>query len=248
MKLAGKTALVTGASSGIGRAIALRFAREGADIAINGRDEKKIAAVVREVQAIGRRAVGVPANVASHAEARAMVDKAAAALGRIDILVLSAGVFHFTPFLEITETEWDEVLTIDLKGMFNCAQAALPAMVQRKWGRIILITAVSGTIGVPGMGHICAAKAGAQGMARCLALEFAPAGVTVNVIGPGPIDTPMLAEFTEEMHARIPGARGPAVGRIGKPDEIAEAALYFASSDSGFTTGQVMNVAGGLGI
>src|ERR1700728_3442160 len=125
MGLQGRTALVTGSSSGIGRAIATRFAREGADVVINGRDEKKIADVVKEIVAIGRRAFGIRANVGSFAESKAMVERAVAEFGHIDILVCNAGVFHHTPFLQLSEEEWDEVLTVDLKGAFNCARAAI---------------------------------------------------------------------------------------------------------------------------
>jgi NADP-dependent 3-hydroxy acid dehydrogenase YdfG len=144
MRLSGKIALVTGSSSGIGRAIALRFAREGADVIINGRDERKIAGVVKEAEAFGRRALGIRANVGSFAESRAMVERARAELGHLDILVCSAGVFHHTPFLKMSEEEWDEVLTVDLKGLFNCTRAAIAHMAERKWGRIIFITATSG--------------------------------------------------------------------------------------------------------
>jgi NAD(P)-dependent dehydrogenase (short-subunit alcohol dehydrogenase family) len=248
MSLQGRTALVTGSSSGIGRAIALRFAREGADLVINGRDPKKVEGVVKEVEALKRRALGIRADVANFSEAQAMVERAVKEMGHVDILVCSAGIFHFSPFLEITEKEWDEVLDVDVKGMFGVAQAALRSMVPRKWGRIIFITAVSGLIGVPHMGHICTAKWAAHGMAASLALEFAKSGITVNVIAPGPIDTPMLAAAAERMRGIVPGSHGAPVGRIGKPEEIAAAAAYLASEEAGFTTGQVINVSGGLGI
>ena len=137
MRLSGKTALVTGSSSGIGRAIALRFAREGADVAINGRDEGKIASVVKEAEAFGRRALGIRANVGSFAESRAMVERAQSEFGHLDILVCSAGVFHHTPFLKLSEAEWDEVLTVDLKGLFNCTRTAIARMAERRWGRIV---------------------------------------------------------------------------------------------------------------
>ncbi len=248
MSMQGRTALVTGSSSGIGRAIALRFAREGADLVINGRDPKKIDGVVKEVQALKRRALGIRADVANFSESQAMVERAIKEYGQLDILVCSAGIFRFTPFLEITEKEWDDVLNVDVKGMFSVSQAALRSMVPRKWGRIIFITAVSGLIGVPHMGHICTAKWASHGLAASLALEFAKSGVTVNVIAPGPIDTPMLAAAAERMRGIVPGSHGAPVGRIGKPDEIAAAAAYLASEEAAFTTGQIINVSGGLGI
>jgi 3-oxoacyl-[acyl-carrier protein] reductase len=243
MRLVGKTALVTGSSSGIGRAIAIRFASEGADVVVNGRDENKIARVVKEIEALGRRSFGIRANVGSFIECRAMVERMRAEFGHLDILVCSAGVFHHTPFLKLSEEEWDEVLTVDLKGLFNCARAALGHMVERKWGRILCITAVSGIAAVPQMAHIAAAKTGAHGLVKSLAAEFASSGVTVNAIAPGLVNTPILGNFTEEalmdFERRIP------VGRMGQPEEIAEAALYFASNESAYVTGQIFNMSGG---
>ncbi|HJU28135.1 MAG TPA: SDR family NAD(P)-dependent oxidoreductase [Candidatus Binataceae bacterium] len=243
MRLAGKTALVTGSSSGIGRSIAVRFAREGADVVINGRDERRIAAAVKEVEAAGRRALGIRANVGSFAEVRAMIDKTIDEFGHLDILVCNAGVFHHTPFLELSEEEWDEVISVDLKGIFNCARAAIAQMARRKWGRIVCVTAISGLTGYAQMAHICAAKTGAHGLVKSLAAEFASAGVTVNAIAPGLVETPILGNFSEaalsERRRQIP------VGRIGQPDEIAEACLYFASDESGYVTGQILNASGG---
>lgn len=243
MRLSGKTALVTGSSSGIGRAIALRFAHEGANLIINGRDQTKIATVVKEVEGLGRRALGIRANVVSFAECKAMVERTQSEFSHLDILVCSAGVFHHTPFLEMSEEEWDEVLTVDLKGLFNCTRCAIAEMATRRWGRIILITATSGINPPPQMAHIAAAKTGAHGFARSIAAEFASAGVTVNVIAPGLVDTPILGNFSEdalkEFTRRVP------IGRIGRPEEIAEAALYFASDESAYVTGQILNMSGG---
>jgi 3-oxoacyl-[acyl-carrier protein] reductase len=243
MRLSGKAALVTGSSSGIGRAIALRFAREGADVVINGRDEKKIAAVVDEAKELGGRVLGIRANVGSFAECRTMIERAQAEFGHLDILVCNAGVFHHTPFLELSEQEWDEVLTIDLKGIFNCVRAAITGMVARKWGRIMAVTATSGVVPPPQMAHIAAAKTGAHGLMKSIAAEFASSGVTVNVIAPGLVNTPILGNFTEDALQSF--ARRIPIGRIGQPEEIAEAALYFASEESAYVTGQVLNMSGG---
>ncbi|HXG19937.1 MAG TPA: SDR family NAD(P)-dependent oxidoreductase [Methylomirabilota bacterium] len=243
MRLAGKTALITGSSSGIGRATALLFAREGADVVINGRDEKKIAGVVKEVEAIGRRALGIRANVGSFAEVNAMVDKTLKEFSHLDILVSNAGVFHHQTFLDMTEEEWDEVLTVDLKGAFNCCRAVVKPMLTQRWGRIICITAISGLTGYPNMTHIAAAKTGVHGLVKALAQEVASSGVTVNAIAPGLVNTPILVNMTEEEIARY--TKAIPVGRIGKPEEIAEACAYFASDQAGYVTGQILNMSGG---
>jgi len=243
MRLSGKSALVTGSSSGIGRAIALRFAREGADVAINGRDEGKIASVVKEAEALGRRTMGIRANVGSYAESSAMVERVQSEFGHLDIVVCSAGVFHHTPFLSTSEEEWDEVLTVDLKGLFNCTRPAIAQMAERRWGRIIFITATSGINPPAQMAHIAAAKTGAHGFARSIAAEFASTGVTVNVIAPGLVDTPILGNFTEQTLKEF--SRRVLIGRIGRPEEIAEAALYFASDEAAYVTGQIFNMSGG---
>jgi len=243
MRFTGKTALVTGSSSGIGRATALLFAREGADVVINGRDEKKIATVVQEVEKLGRRALGIRANVGSFSEVNGMVERAIQAFGHLDILVSNAGVFHHQMLYKMTEEEWDEVLAVDLKGTFNCCRAVINPMIAQKWGRIICITAISGLTGYPNMTHIAAAKTGTHGFTKALAAEVASHGVTVNAIAPGLVDTPILVNMTEAEIAhytqRIP------VGRMGKPEEIAEACAYFASDQAGYVTGQILNMSGG---
>lgn len=244
MRLSGKIALITGSSSGIGRATALLFAREGADVVINGRDEHKIATVVKEVTSVGRRALGRRANVGSFTEVGAMVEQALTEFGRIDILVSNAGIFHHQSFLAMTEAEWDEVLTVDLKGTFNCARAVINPMIAQRWGRIICITAISGLAGYPNMTHIAAAKTGVHGFVKALAREVASSGITVNAIAPGLVDTPILVNLSEAAIARF--TRETPVGRIGKPEEIAEACAYLASDHAGYVTGQVLNMSGGL--
>jgi 3-oxoacyl-[acyl-carrier protein] reductase len=172
-----------------------------------------------------------------------MVDRTQAEFGHLDILVCSAGVFHHTPFLKLSEEEWDEVLTIDLKGIFNCIRCAIAQMVDRKWGRIIAVTATSGIVNPPQMAHIAAAKTGVHGLIKSIAAEFASSGVTANIIAPGLVDTPILGNFSEQ--ALQDFARRVPIGRIGRPEEIAEAALYFASEESAYVTGQVLNMSGG---
>ncbi len=243
MRFTGKTALVTGSSSGIGRAAALLFAREGADVVINGRDEKKIASVVKEAEKLGRRALGIRTNVGSFAEVNGMVEKTLQTFGHLDILVSNAGVFHHQMFMQMTEEEWDEVINVDLKGTFNCCRAVIDPMIVQKWGRIICVTAISGLTGYPNMTHIAAAKTGTHGFVKALAAEVAPRGITVNVIAPGLVDTPILVNMTEAEIANY--TKMIPVGRIGKPEEIAEACAYFASDQAGYITGQILNMSGG---
>jgi len=235
--------LVTGSSSGIGRAAALLFAREGADVVINGRDEKKIASVVKEVEKLGRRALGIRANVGSFAKVNGMVAQAVQTFGHLDILVSNAGIFHHKMLRQMTEEEWDEVINVDLKGTFNCCRAVIDSMIAQKWGRIICITAISGLTGYPNMTHIAAAKTGTHAFAKALAAEVAQHGITVNAIAPGLVDTPILVNMTEAEIANY--TKMIPVGRIGKPEEIAEACAYFASGQAGYVTGQILNMSGG---
>lgn len=243
MRFQGKTALITGSSSGIGRATALLFAREGADVVINGRNEQRIAAVVQEVEALGRRALGIRADVSSFAQVNAMVEKALATFGHLDILVSNAGIFHHQSFLAMTEEEWDAVLNVDLKGTFNCARAVIGPMAAQRWGRIICVTAISGLAGYPEMTHIAAAKTGTHGFVKALAREVASSGITVNAIAPGLVDTPILVNLSKEQLDRFTSETP--VGRIGSPEEIAEACAYFASDHAGYVTGQILNMSGG---
>jgi 3-oxoacyl-[acyl-carrier protein] reductase len=172
-----------------------------------------------------------------------MIHQAQSEFGHLDILVCCAGVFHHTPFLKLSEEEWDEVLTIDLKGIFNCIRAAIAQMVDRKWGRVIAVNATSGVVAPAQMAHIAAAKTGAHGLMKSIAAEFASSGITANVIAPGLVDTPILGNFSEQSLQEF--ARRVPIGRMGRPDEIAEAALYFASEESAYVTGQVLNMSGG---
>lgn len=243
MDLSGKTALVTGSSSGIGRGIALAFAQHGANVVITGRNQERIAQVVREAEASGGTAVGLSADVASFGEVQAMVEQARAALGPIDILVNNAGVFATRPLHDMTETEWDAMLAVDLKSVFNCTRAVIDDMRASGWGRIVCITGLVGNVGYANTAHVAAAKAGVHGFVRALAREVIGAGITVNAITPGLIDTPILAGISEAQMAvftqEIPA------GRIGTVEEIAAATVYFSSDAAAYTTGQILNISGG---
>jgi 3-oxoacyl-[acyl-carrier protein] reductase len=194
------------------------------------------------VRAAGRRVVTVEADVASRAEVAAMVERAVGEFGRIDIVVNNAGISPERPLQETTDEIWDRVLAVNLKGQFLVCQAAVPFMRSAGYGRIINIASEQGLIGAVDMSAYCASKAGIFGLTKALARELAPAGILVNCIAPGPVDTAMLADRdkTPELASRIP------LGRIGRPEEIAFAVLFLASPRSSWTTGQILSPNGGV--
>jgi 3-oxoacyl-[acyl-carrier protein] reductase len=236
--LVGRVALVTGASRGIGRAVAVAFARAGMDVAINFRDREAEAGKVRnEVQAAGRRSLCVKADVSRSAEVIRLVETVEAKMGPVDILVNNAGVSLSRPFDKLTEEDWDGIMAVNLKSVFLVTQAVLPGMRARRWGRIInLSSAAAQTGGVIGP-HYAASKAGIHGMTHAYASLLAKEGITANVIAPALIDTEMLANLPRAKADLIP------VGRFGTPEEVAEVVLMVASN--GYLTGQTVNVNGG---
>jgi 2-hydroxycyclohexanecarboxyl-CoA dehydrogenase len=246
MGLSGRTAVVTGGASGIGRAIALRLARDGADVGILDVDVAGAERVTREVTAIGRRALAVETDVASSASVRAAVERVHRELAPVGILVNAAGIASFVPLLQMTEETWDRLVAVHLKGTFNCTRAVLPDMIAARWGRVVSIASVAGLNGGgPGLAHYAAAKAGIIGFTKAVALEMAGFGITVNAIAPGLIDTPLLdrSGMPREVRERI--VQQMPVGRIGAPDDIAAACAYLASEEASFVTGQVLSPNGG---
>jgi len=244
ISLEGKTALVTGAATGIGRAIAVALAAAGARIAVNhfGRaaDARQL---VKEIAARGANAIEVEADVTKAAKVERMINKVRDALGPIDILVNNAGVILEKPFLETTEEDWDFVVDTDLKAVFLCSRAVLPGMVERRSGVVINIASELGFLGRELYGPYCAAKAGVIGLTRAMAREFAPA-IRVNAIAPGPINTPMLS--MEHMSAEmLERERAIPARRVGEPAEIAGTALFLASDLASFYYGQVLSPNGG---
>jgi 3-oxoacyl-[acyl-carrier protein] reductase len=244
MVLAGRTALVTGAATGIGRATAIAFAAEGARVAVNHHGQHAEAqAVVDLIRGHGGEAMAFEADVTSADALAAMVDAIVQQLGPIDIAVHNAGVIQEKPFLETSEADWDFVVGVDLKGVFLCCRAVLPGMVARGRGCVINIASELGHLGRAQYAPYCAAKAGVIGLTRSLAREFAPA-IRVNAIAPGPVETRMLsAEFMSpevlEMERAIPA------GRFGRPEEIAATAVFLASDAASFFHGQVLGPNGG---
>ncbi|HEY7870949.1 MAG TPA: SDR family NAD(P)-dependent oxidoreductase [Methylomirabilota bacterium] len=246
MRLSGKVALVTGAQQGIGRAIALALTREGADVCVNFLDDRDAAErVAGEVRAGGRKAMVVQGDVARSRDVEAVVAAAIRELGAPDILVNNAGVFPRSQFLDLAESEWDHVLGVNLKGGFLCAQAAARAMVAAgKAGAIVNISS-SAIRGDPRGVHYSASKAGVLGMTRAMALALAPHRIRVNAIAPGLTDTaqPRYGNTEEQIAARA--AEIP-IGRMAQPEEIARVAVFLASDDAAFITGELIHANGGL--
>lgn len=252
MKLAGKTALVTGAGSrGIGREIALAFAREGADIALNARDaQRPILVETRdEIRGMGRRAEIVAADLSVPANARRMVDEANERLGGLDILVNNAAAIVRKPLFELTDDDMDAVLSVNLKSYFAAAQQAARHMVeQSRRGRIIMVSSVNQDLVVEGQVVYCASKGGVKQLARGMALELGSHGITVNVIAPGTIETDINRHLLAQEDFRRGKLDPIAVGRLGVPEDISAAAVYLASADSSFMTGATLTIDGGLSL
>ena len=242
-KLQGRVAIVTGAGQGIGRAIALALAREGAKVVVSDITDL-IFEVAKEVEALGSEALPVKCDVSNPNDVNNMVKATIEKFSRIDILVNNAGIYPFKPFVEMTEQDWDKVLDINLKGTFNCTRAVVPKMIEQRYGKIINISSIAGSVvGFPQLAHYSASKAGIVGFTRALALEIAPYGVNVNAIAPGPIETPgtkvLGKETLESFQKMIP------LGRMGKPEDIASLVVFLASDDSSFITGQCIVCDGG---
>src|SRR4051794_16112662 len=246
MDLSGKIVLVTGAQQGIGRAIALRCAAAGADVAVNWLDdEADTKSIADEIHADGRRALTVRGDVGRLAEIEAIVAAVEDRLGPIDVLVNNAGVFPRVPFLELRENDWDFVLDVNLKGTCFCTQAVAKRMVAaRRPGAIINLTSGAAYRGSPRGAHYCASKGGVVSLTRQMALELAPHRIRVNAIAPGLTDTaqPRYGSSEEEIAA---AAQTIPLGRIAQPDDIARTAVFLASDEAGFTTGQILHVNGG---
>ena len=245
MLLSQRVALVTGASRGIGRAIAIAMAREGAAVAVNyARSEDAAREVVETIRAQGGRADAFRADVADGAQVDRLVAEVEERLGPVDILVNNAGITRDSLLLRMQEDAWAEVLNTNLTAAYRTSRAVLRGMVRRRYGRIINITSVSGITGNPGQTNYAAAKAGLIGFTKSLAREVGSRGITVNAIAPGFIETDMTAALDEELKRRM--LEQIAVGRFGKPEDVAAAAVFLASEAAGYITGQTLVVDGGL--
>lgn len=240
-----KNALVTGASRGIGREIALELARQGANVAVNfSGNEAKAQQVVEEIKAIGRNAIKVQADVANETSVKEMVKEVIGEFGTLDILVNNAGVTRDNLLMRMKEEEFDQVINTNLKGVFVCTKAVTRQMMKQKAGQIINVSSIVGVSGNPGQANYVAAKAGVIGLTKTTAKELASRNIRVNAVAPGFISTDMTDALTDEQQAgmldMIP------LGKLGKPEEVAKVVRFLASEDASYITGQTIHIDGGM--
>ena len=239
--LTGKTALVTGATGGIGLSIAKALHAQGATVALSGRRVEQLEALKAE---LGERAEIFPADLADTAAVDALVPSVEKGLGGLDILVNNAGITRDNLFMRMKDAEWDDIIRVNLTGAFRLARASLRGMMKKRWGRIVSITSVVGVTGNPGQGNYAAAKAGLIGMSKSLAAEVASRNITVNCVAPGFIATAMTEALTDDQKKAV-SDKIPA-GRMGTPEEIAAAVVYLASEEAAYVTGATLHVNGGM--
>lgn len=245
----GKVAVITGGTSGIGTATAIKFAREGAKVVITGRNEERGNEVVRKIEEAGSEGLFVHADVRFADECKRTVDQTLERFGRIDVLFNNAGVFHPKTVPECTEEEWDETIDSSLKGAFLMSKYALPSMIANKSGSIVHCSSGWGILGGDEAASYCAAKGGLIVMAKAMAIDHGPDGIRVNCVCPGDTHTPMLHDDADKRGMTwdeyAAGATGRPLGRLGKADEIADAVLFLASDEASFITGDALVVDGG---
>ena len=244
LRLHDRVAIITGGAQGIGRAIGLLLAQNGAHIVIADINDKQAEETAQEIALLGRKSLAVKVDVSNFSEAENLGKTVFDAFGRIDILVNNAGITRDGLFLRMKEEEWDAVIAINLKSVFNCSKAVIRYMGKQRGGKIISVASVVGQIGNIGQANYGASKAGIIGFTKTLAREFASRGIMVNAVAPGFIETDMTRTLPEKVRegfiSNIP------LGRMGTPEEIAEAVLFLATDASNYITGQVINVNGGL--
>jgi 3-oxoacyl-[acyl-carrier protein] reductase len=245
MQLNGRTALVTGASRGIGRAIALSMAQEGADVAVNYvSNEGAAKEVVERIHAMGRKSMLAQADVADYPDTYRMAQEVLKQFGHLDILINNAGINSDKTFVKMDHASWRKVLAINLDGVFNCTKVFIDQMLQQGWGRVVNITSVIGQIGNFGQANYAASKAGVAAMTKSLAKELAAKGITINAVAPGFIETEMVSGIPEKVQQKL--LSQIPMGRFGKADEVSRACVYLCSSDGDYITGAELSINGGL--
>jgi len=239
--LTGRCALVTGATGGIGAELAGALHRQGAHVALSGTRKERLDELAAQ---LGERVVTLPCDLSDRDAVSALAGQAESALGSLDIVVNNAGITRDNLFMRMKDEEWDQVIAVNLTATFLVCRGALRGMMKRRFGRIINIASISGVLGNPGQGNYAASKAGMVGMTKSLAREVAPRGITANCIAPGFIETAMTGELNEKQVESIASAIPS--GTFGKPGDIAAAAVYLASNEAGYVTGETLHVNGGM--
>ncbi|NIS80883.1 MAG: 3-oxoacyl-[acyl-carrier-protein] reductase [Anaerolineales bacterium] len=250
MRFDGKVAVVTGASRGIGRAIALLLGQEGASVVVNYNQNAKAAdEVVKAIETGGGKAIAHQANVGEYKEAEGLIKQAIEHFGDLHILVNNAGITRDGLIMTMSEDDWDQVMQTNLKSAYNCSKIAVRHMLRRRYGRIINITSVSGQMGNAGQTNYSASKAGQIGFTKALAREVAPRSITVNAVAPGFIETEIWANVPEAIKKNLDkGIALIPLGRVGQSEEVAKAVAFLASDDAAYVTGHVLSVDGGIGM
>jgi 3-oxoacyl-[acyl-carrier protein] reductase len=244
MSLSGRVAVVTGASQGIGRAIALKLSQTGATVALAARNQGKLEELVSEIEAANGRAAAFVVDVGKEEQVKATFKQMVAQLGRIDILVNNAGITRDQLVMRMKRSDWDEVINTNLTSAYLCIQQALGSMLKQRWGRIINVTSVFGQIGQAGQANYASSKAGLIGLTMAMAREVASRSITCNAVAPGFIETAMTSALSEEF--KQTALKVIPLGRVGSTDDVANAVGFLASDEAGYITGHVLNVNGGM--
>ena len=244
MKLKGRVAIVTGGARGIGKAIALTFLREGAKVAIIDFDKERLEILKKEIEKTKGETIAISCDISKSSDVKEMVSQVQKSFGRIDILVNNAGIIRRGTIETVTEEDWDRVIEVNLKGTFNCCKAVAGVMKQQGYGKIVNVSSIAGKMGditsAPGYGP---SKAGVDALTKTLARQLAPYGINVNAVSPHAIETEMSAQWSEERRKEI--IASIPLGRLGKPEDVANAVLFLASDEASFITGEILDVNGG---
>jgi 3-oxoacyl-[acyl-carrier protein] reductase len=244
MTLSERVALVTGASQGIGRACALKLAASGATVAVAARSQEKLAELVKEIEGSGGKAFAFPLDVADEEQVKSTFKSAIAQLGKIDILVNNAGITRDQLVMRMKRADWDSVLNTNLTSAYLCTQQAIGSMLKQRWGRIINVTSVFGQMGQAGQANYAASKAGLIGLTMAIAREVGSRNITCNAVAPGFIETAMTSGFSEDFKQNA--LKAIPLGRVGTPEDVANAVAFLASDEASYITGHVLSINGGM--